>query len=75
MYFGFILLITAFTHGYMALGTIRLHSGYILWLWVLIQVIIGIYGKKMKKPKIFNIHRLIGIISLVFLVIHLNHVG
>ncbi|MDF2616725.1 MAG: hypothetical protein K0Q47_1380, partial [Sedimentibacter sp.] len=40
-YFGFVLLITAFVHGYMALGTIRLHTGVILWVWVLIQVILG----------------------------------
>jgi hypothetical protein len=75
MYFGFILLITAFVHGYMALGAVRFHSGYILWLWVLIQVTLGIFTKKKKNPKIFKIHRLIGIGSLVFLIIHLIQVN
>jgi hypothetical protein len=75
MYFGFILLITAIVHGYLALGVVRFHSGYILWLWVLIQVTLGIFVKKKKNPKVFKIHRLIGIGSLVFLIIHLIQVN
>lgn len=75
MYFGFILLVNAFVHGYMALGTIRIHSGYALWLVVLIQVSLGLYAKKKKKAKIFNIHRTIGIVSVLFLIIHLIQVN
>lgn len=75
MYFGFTLLVTAFLHGYMALATIRMHSGYILWLWVFIQVSLGMYAKKKKKPQLFNIHRIIGLLSLVFLIIHLIQVN
>lgn len=59
----------------MALGAVRFHSGYILWLWVLIQVALGIFAKKIKNPKIFKIHRLIGIGSLVFLIMHLIQVN
>lgn len=74
MYFGFILLVTAFLHGYMALGAIRIHSGYILWLWILIQVSLGVYFKKKKKPKVLKIHRVIGVSTLLFLLIHLIQV-
>lgn len=74
-YFGFILLITAYVHGYMALGTIRLHSGIILWIWVLIQVILGNMVKKMKKPYMLKIHRAVGLFSLIFLIAHLIQVN
>jgi hypothetical protein len=75
MYFGLALLISAFVHGYMALGTIRFHSGVILWIWILLQVSLGILNKKMKKPYLLKIHRTIGIMSLLFLIIHLLQVN
>ncbi len=75
MYFAYILLITAFIHGYMALGTIRLHTGYILWMWVLIQVILGNVLKRMKKPYLLKIHRAVGVASLIFLIAHLIQVN
>jgi hypothetical protein len=74
-YFGFVLLITAFVHGYMVLGTIRLHTGVILWVWVLIQVIVGNLVKKIKKSYLYNIHRIIGVTSLIFLVFHIIQVN
>ena len=75
MYFAYILLITAFVHGYMALGTIRLHSGYILWTFVFTQIILGNMSKKIKKSYLFKIHRVVGLTSLVFLIIHLIQVN
>ncbi|HHY99796.1 MAG TPA: hypothetical protein PLV23_05685 [Sedimentibacter sp.] len=75
MYFAYILLATAFTHGYMALGTIRLHSGYFLWLLVLIQVVVGNMFRKMKKPYMMKVHRALGISSLVLLIFHLLQVN
>ena len=73
-YFAIILSITAFIHGYLALGTIKLHTGYILWVLVLIQAIIGNLAKIFKKPYLFNIHRAVGVSSLVFLLAHLIQV-
>lgn len=75
MYFGFILLISALVHGYMALGELRLHSGVILWFWVLMQVILGNIAKKTKKPYLFKVHRTIGVLTLVFLILHLIQVN
>lgn len=75
MYFAYILLATAFTHGYMALGTIRLHSGYLLWLLVFIQVIWGNIFKKIKKPYMLKIHRTVGLSSLLLLLFHLLQVN
>ena len=75
MYFAYILLATALTHGYMALGTIRLHSGYLLWLLVLVQVIWGNLIKKMKKPYMLKVHRAIGLSSVLLLIFHLLQVN
>lgn len=74
-FFGVVLLINAFVHGYMSLGTIRLHSGVILWIWVLIQVILGNLVKRIKKPYLLKTHRAVGLTSLLFLIAHLIQVN
>ena len=67
---GFILLI-ALVHGYLAWGTLRLHTGTFLWLSVLITASLGLLFYLTKKKGLFIWHKRAVLLILAVLLIHL----
>lgn len=65
-----VLVITAFLHGYNLAGGIRLHSGYIAFLVILMQAIFGVLVKYRKKKPILITHRIIGIALVASVITH-----
>ena len=70
-FLGVYLVFSAFLHGYMIVGRLKIHSGYIAWVLLLVQGILGILVKKIKKKSIITIHRLFGIVLIISVVIHI----
>ena len=65
-----VLVITAFLHGFNLAGGIRMHSGYIAFLAILIQGIFGLLVKFIKKKPILVIHRIAGLALVISVIIH-----
>lgn len=68
--FGGILAISGIAHGYLAWGWNFRHTGYLLYLFVLLQGILGI-GLLRRKKHLKNLHRLVSLITLVLLGLHI----
>lgn len=66
-YTGALLVLIAAIHGFMVLGSFRLHTGTLLYLLVIVTALAG-YGFHVKKKKeILQMHRLLaGIMVLLF---------
>lgn len=69
-YISGLLLISAFLHGYNLVGGIRLHSGFIAFSVILLQMILGVIVKKTFKKPILYIHRFTGIAIVVTVIVH-----
>ncbi|NLV51363.1 MAG: hypothetical protein GXY20_11800 [Clostridiales bacterium] len=68
---GACLLIVVIVHGYLALGTPRIHTGTLLGIFVLVTVVLGAIFTKVKKPALFKWHRLIAVLSVLLVILHL----
>lgn len=68
---GIVVVITGIIHGYLALGSIRLHSGLILWLTIVITGILAGWGKKLRIRYWVARHRLASLLIIVSLILHL----
>ncbi len=68
---GIILVALSFYHGYLALGSIRFHTGTVLFVGILLTVVLGGYFYRMKKAKVLKVHRALSLIVLALLFIHI----
>ena len=66
-----LLLISAFFHGYNLAGGIRLHSGYIAFAVILLQMIFGVLVKFKKQKPILIIHRVTGLLLVASVLAHI----
>ncbi|MFN3692092.1 MAG: hypothetical protein ACK4R7_04280 [Fervidobacterium sp.] len=69
IYTGISLLIIGFVHGILALGTIRLHTGWIFWFVIASSFVGYLMRNKIGKKWIF-IHRIVGLILIGLFFIH-----
>jgi len=65
-----VLVISAFFHGFNLAGGIRLHSGYIAFAAILLQMIFGTMVKHIKKKPILIMHRIIGLLLVASVIVH-----
>lgn len=73
IYLAILLIISAGLHGYLALGGyLYPHSGYFLFLAILLSGINGILFKKFKKKNLFLAHKLSAIFAIILLVWHIS---
>ena len=69
---GVAVLLIAAIHGYLALGTVRLHTGTLVFLAVLVTASLGISFYRSKKKQLFLWHRRMVLVVIVLLLVHLN---
>lgn len=69
--FGIIMAILAPVHGYMALGSLRLHTGSLLYESIFITAVLGGSFYKLKKRKLFQWHKRMALVSFILLLLHL----
>jgi len=69
--FGVIMAVLALVHGYMALGSLRLHTGSLLYLSIFITAALGGSFYKLKKRPLFQWHKRMAFISFLLLLLHL----
>jgi len=69
-YITVLLLVSAFLHGFNLVGGIRIHSGYLAFLFILIQALLGLWVKKKFSKPILVIHRFTGLALVVTVIIH-----
>lgn len=67
---GGILVVTGISHGYLAWGWNFRHTGYLLYLFVMLQGILGI-GLVKGEKRLKNFHRLVSLIMLMLLGLHI----
>ena len=65
------LAVVAIVHGYLALGNIRLHTGTILYISIIITATFGGSFYKFRKKILFKMHKFFAGISLLLLLLHL----
>lgn len=70
-YLGFLFIIVAPIHGYLALGRIALHTGTILYLSILVMFIIYLLGKAKLLKKWVPIHRAWAFVVVGLFIVHL----
>jgi len=68
---GYVLFVSAVTHGFLALGSLRLHTGTILGIIVVITSIFGMVFYAVKNKWVVNIHKAFAYILIFLLLIHL----
>jgi len=68
---GLTLILIAAVHGYMALGSIRLHTGALAWLAFAVTAGLGIAFYRRKKPPLFKWHKRAALISALLVLLHL----
>ena len=68
---GAAILVIALIHGYLAWGTLRLHTGTILWLSVLITALLGASFYLFKKKQLFVWHKRMALLVVLLLTVHL----
>ena len=70
---GILIVGIGLVHGYLALGTIRLHTGLLVVIWIMLMGSVAIFGPRMKvlRKKWRNLHREMGLVLLIFVIIHL----
>lgn len=68
---GAILLIIALIHGYLALGTFRIHSGQLVWLAFFATAILGLLFFLKRKPALLKAHRTAALVAVILIVVHL----
>jgi hypothetical protein len=69
IYTGVALLFLGLIHGFLALGTLRLHTGLILWLGILFAFIGFLFKKKIGKRWIAY-HRIFGFVIIILYFVH-----
>lgn len=67
---GIIFGIVALTHGIMALGAFRLHTGWLLYFSVVLTVVTGGAFYRLKKKSIFIWHKLFTLAAVLLFLLH-----
>ena len=67
---GITLAVVAIVHGYLALGSIRLHTGTILYTSILITAALGGSFYRLKKKNLFKWHKRFAMISFILFLVH-----
>jgi predicted heme/steroid binding protein len=71
-YIGMTLVVTAFIHGTLALGTLfRVHTGPLAWLILVLMMVVALLGKKHKIKNWVQVHRSLAILLVIAILIHL----
>jgi Ni,Fe-hydrogenase I cytochrome b subunit len=70
-YIGFTLLFTSLIHGYMALGTVRLHTGSIAWLLLFFLMLTATLGRKYKPKHWIKGHRILAGLFVLSILVHI----
>ena len=70
-FIGMALLITSFIHGYLAVGLIRLHTGYVAWFLIVVMFAIRVWGKVSKSRYWLSLHRAVAMLLLLALLLHI----
>lgn len=71
-YIGIALLISAYLHGDLALGTIfKLHTGPLAWWILLLMMLLGTLGKKYRVKNWRKMHQTLAILFVVSVFVHL----
>lgn len=65
------LLVLAVIHGYLALGSLRLHTGLLVLLAAVVTAVFGLFYYLFKKKTLLRWHRAMVVVTLLFVVIHL----
>jgi hypothetical protein len=68
---GVAIAVVALVHGYLALGALRLHTGSLLWLAVLVTAVLGVLFYYFKKKPLFAWHKRMVLVVLFLLLVHL----
>lgn len=68
---GIALVLLAILHGYLALGTFRLHTGSLAWIMLLITAVFGGAFYRLKKAPLFKWHKAFALIVVLFTALHL----
>lgn len=69
--FGICLLLITLAHGYLALGALRLHTGTLVGIMVLITVVLGGMFYKKKKAVLFKWHKRAALLTVLLTLLHL----
>ena len=72
---GGAILLIALLHGYLAWGTLRLHTGTMLWLSILITASLGAVFFFTKKKGVFVWHKRMALLVIIVLLVHLIFPG
>ncbi len=70
-YIGMLVILTGFIHGTMALGTFRIHTGWITWVIICIMAVIAVVGKQLKVQNWVQFHRSLGILLILSIFLHI----
>lgn len=68
---GLVLAVAAPVHGYLALGSFRLHTGSLLYVSVLLTASAGGAFYKTKRKIIFKVHKALALMTVLLLLLHL----
>jgi hypothetical protein len=68
---GVAIIVIALIHAYLAWGTLRLHTGFILWLSVFVAALLGASFYYIKKKPLFVWHRRVVLLAFLLLLVHL----
>ena len=71
-YIGSVLLISAFIHGDLALGTVfKLHTGSLAGWILLLMMLVALIGKKFRVKNWLKIHRILAVLFVCAILLHL----
>ena len=68
---GIILFVSALIHGFLALGALRLHTGSLLGLLLVITGIFAFLFYKLKKKWLFVTHKILAYLLVILMIVHL----
>lgn len=72
-YIGVLLLISAYVHGDLALGSIfRVHTGPLTWWVLLVMMLVALIGKHFKIKNWIKVHRVLAIVMVLSVLLHLS---
>lgn len=67
---GIALIVLGIVHGFMALGSLRLHTGTLFYISIVITGILGGFFHKLKKREFFLWHKRIAAVAVALFLLH-----
>jgi hypothetical protein len=69
---GVTLLISAYIHGELALGSVfRTHTGSLAWWVLLLMMLVALIGKNFRSTQWLKIHRVLAVLMVISVLLHL----